>query len=68
MINNRINALDNRGADAVLPAPATAPTSSRRAGVEMGRRGVLITMVVAAVVSMGFIVGMGFLLHRFVPG
>lgn len=68
MINNRINALDNRGADAVLPAPATALTSSRRAGVEMGWRGVLITMVAAGVVTVGFIMGMGFLLHRFVPG
>ena len=68
VINSRVSALGNRGADAVLPAPATAPTSSRRAGAEMGRCGALIAMVVVSVVGGGVIVGVGVLLHRFVPG
>jgi len=67
MINNRVSALGNRGADAVLPAPATAPAGSRRAGAEKGGCWAVIAVVVVVVV-VGFIVGVGSLLHHFVPG
>ena len=65
VIINRISTLSDREADAVLPAPVTAPASSRRARAENGWREFFIT-VVAGVVCMGGIIGLGVLLHRFV--